>query len=90
MNQERERERQEARASREAEAVERRAARERIEHIKRELFALFGRPILTAAGRRSKAFSTAYLMPTASWFVNPSVSGSLMLAWSSKLMVSSN
>jgi restriction system protein len=52
MYQERERERQEGRASREAEAQARREARERIEQVKRELFALFGE---TDAHRRGTA-----------------------------------
>ena len=52
MNQERERERQESRASRETEAQAKREARERIEQVKRELFALFGE---TDAHRRGTA-----------------------------------
>jgi restriction system protein len=90
MNQERERERQEARASRGAEAQARREARDRIEHVKRDLFALFGETDAHRRGTALEGVLNRLLMPTAFSFGNPSVSCSMMLAWSSKSMVSSS
>jgi restriction system protein len=56
INQERQRERDRARAVREAEVTARREARERIEQVKREFFALFAE---TDAHRRGRALEVA-------------------------------